>query len=145
MTQTNKKVKNAQESSIDGVKLKSLLEKSIYRYLRDQNMDFNYECNTFVLQQGFKPTKPFYRKIKGVMSMDLVKVRDMTYTPDFIVTLPNNKRLIIEAKGFKTDSYKIKIKLFRRLMEEVFDRNTFFAEVNSLSELKQVINSISND
>ena len=56
----------------------------------------------FVIWEGIKPTKPFYnRDIQTKMlKLDMGKMRDITYTPDFTFEYKNHL-IIIEAKGFE--------------------------------------------
>ena len=100
----NKKVRNAKEVVYDNIKFKSTLEERAYKFLKNSNVNFQYEPKTFTLQEGFTPTIPFYepngktviRKFtkKGID----YKVQSTKYTPDFIVTFPNVIG-IIEMKG----------------------------------------------
>lgn len=39
--------------------------------------------------------------------------------PDFLVTYPDGSEEIIEYKGFETEVYRIKLKLFRALFPEL--------------------------
>ena len=132
----NKKVVNAKTTLIGDIRFKSLFESRIYKFLKDNNYSFEYEPKKYILQKGFKPNIPFYRKTSKGFTQDSSKIRDTTYSPDFIVYLGNIK-LIIEAKGFKTDSYNIKVKLFRKLLEE--ENNVVFAEIKSIKELKTIL------
>lgn len=45
--------------------------------------------------------------------------RKMEYVADFRITYPDGQQLVIDTKGFKTDVYKNKLKLFRKLYPEV--------------------------
>lgn len=132
----NKKVVNSQTTFIGDIRFKSLLESRIYKYLKDNKYSFKYESDKYILQKGFKSNISFYRKTSKGFTLDKSKVRDITYTPDFIIKI-NNYTLIIEAKGFKTDSYNIKVKLFRKLIDTMV--NIVFAEITSIKELKTLL------
>lgn len=100
-----------------------------------------YEPTKFILVEGFRPTIPFYNRSKSrVFRKDMNKVRDITYTPDFII--PYNKiHFIIEAKGIENDTYPLKKKLFRKLLETM-DTPCMYFEVHTKRELLEVIKII---
>lgn len=58
----NKKIRNATQSSSEGITFKSQLEKSIYDTLLQQGFTPQYEPITFTLWNGFAPITPFYDK-----------------------------------------------------------------------------------
>lgn len=68
------------------------------------------------------------------------KVRDITYTPDFTI-FHNNTLFIIEAKGKENDTYPIKKKLFRKVLESTKIPCIYF-EVHTKKELLEVIDII---
>ena len=115
----NKKIRNARESVFNGFHFKSQLEESFYKTLVAAGLEPDYELTKFVLIEGFKPTVPFYNRSKSkVFRMDMTKVRDITYTPDFTI-LHNDTLFIIEAKGIENDTFPLKKKLFRRFLESM--------------------------
>lgn len=129
----NKKVKNATSVEYDGIKFKSKLELTIYKALREKGLNPLYECNKFILQEGFRPSKPYY--LKGVCpktANGYAKIIQITYTPDFTVEY-GDKILFIEAKGKQNDSYPIKRKLFLKYLESM--SNSYFMEVYSKKDL----------
>ena len=137
----NKKIKNARESVFNGITFKSKLEESFYKTLKAANLDPNYELMNFILIDGFRPTVPFYNRSKSkVFRLDMSKVRDITYTPDFTL-LYNDTLFIIEAKGIENDTYPLKKKLFRRLLESMKVPCVYF-EVHTKRELLEVIDII---
>ena len=137
----NKKIKNARESVFNGITFKSKLEESFYKTLKAANLDPDYELMKFILIDGFRPTVPFYNRSKSkVFRLDMGKVRDITYTPDFTL-LYNDTLFIIEAKGIENDTYPLKKKLFRRLLESMKVPCVYF-EVHTKRELLEVIKII---
>lgn len=129
----NKKVKNATSVEYDGIKFKSKLELTIYKALREKGLNPLYEYNKFILQEGFRPSKPYY--LKGVCpktANGYAKIIQITYTPDFTVEY-GDKILFIEAKGKQNDSYPIKRKLFLKYLESI--SNSYFMEVYSKKDL----------
>ena len=130
---TNKKVKNATSVEYDGIKFKSKLELTIYKALKEKGLNPLYECNKFILQEGFRPSKPYY--LKGICpktANGYAKIIQITYTPDFTVEY-GDKILFIEAKGKQNDSYPIKRKLFLKYLESM--SNSYFMEVYSKKDL----------
>lgn len=137
----NKKIRNARESTFNGITFKSKLEESFYKTLMAAGLEPDYELTKFVLVEGFKPTVPFYNRSKSkVFRMDMTKVRDITYTPDFTI-LYNDTLFIIEAKGIENDTFPLKKKLFRRLLESMEMPCAYF-EVHTKKELLEVIKII---
>lgn len=133
----NKKIKNATSAEYDGIKFKSKLEVTIYKTLKEKGLNPLYECNKFILQEGFRPLKPYY--LKGVCpktANGYAKIIQITYTPDFTVEY-KDKILFIEAKGKQNDSYPIKRKLFLKHLE--FISNAYFMEVYSKKDLLESI------
>lgn len=137
----NKKIRNAKESVFNGMTFRSKLEESLYKTLVAAGLEPDYELTKFVLMEGFKPTVPFYNRSKSkVFKMDMGKVRDITYTPDFTI-LYNDTLFIIEAKGIENDTFPLKKKLFRRFLESMEMPCVYF-EVHTKKELLEVIEII---
>lgn len=138
----NKKILGATSLVSNNITFKSKLEVTIYKELLRAGFNPKYEEQKFVIWEGIKPTKLFYnRDIKTKMlKLDMGKMRDITYTPDF--TFRYKKYLIIiEAKGFENDTFPIKKKLFRGLLEEMKTPVIYF-EVYTKKQLVQAIEII---
>ena len=135
----NKKIKNACTKSFNNIVFKSQLEVVIYKELLRAGFNPKYEERKFIIWEGLKPTKPFYnRDIQTKMlKLDMGKMRDITYTPDF--TFEHKGHLIIvEAKGFENDTFPIKKKLFRGLLEKM-ETSVIYFEVYTKKQLLQAI------
>lgn len=133
------KVINATSVEKDGIRFKSKLEARAYQILVSSGLSVNPSPESITLMSSFKPTIPFYkRKVKN-WELDTSVVRAITYTPDFIVN-HNGITYYIETKGFKTDSYNIKVKLFRKWLEG--QSNVHFSEIRSMRELNKLIEFI---
>ena len=78
----NKKVINATEVTINGVKYRSKLEARCAQILKETNISFEYEP----LKIEYIPTFEYYGE----------KYRAAFYTPDFLV----DNKYILEIKGF---------------------------------------------
>ena len=138
----NKKILGATSLVSDNITFKSKLEVTIYKELLRAGFNPKYEEQKFIIWEGIKPTKLFYnRDIKTKMlKLDMGKMRDITYTPDF--TFKYKKYLIIiEAKGFENDTFPIKKKLFRGLLETMKTPVIYF-EVYTKKQLVQAIEII---
>lgn len=91
---TNKKVRNATITIVDGVKFRSKLEAYMYGLLKRHGIKHEYEVEKFPLIPAFK-----FRN---------EKVLGAKYTPDF-----TGSDFIIECKGRPNDAWPIRLKLFK--------------------------------
>jgi hypothetical protein len=112
----NKKIRNATEITVDGIKFRSKLEAYTYKGLKSAGIEFLYEEVKFNLIDPFEYKADSYesKKKRGTNIKEFIpvsrKIRAMTYLPDFVDT---NKEWIIEVKGFENDSFPNKWKLFK--------------------------------
>ena len=118
----NKKVINATEVTVDGVKYRSKLESRCAQILKENNISFEYEP----LKIEYIPKFEYYGE----------KYRAAFYTPDFIV----DSKFILEIKGWKTDTYRYKKKLvlLKLLNDANYTKYRFF-EIKTITQLKQWI------
>lgn len=138
----NKKVQGAQAVTVDGINFKSKLEVFCYKKLKEHNIPFQYEGVKFLLFEGFKPNFHSYFPDKtGTMTIDVTKIRDTTYTPDFV-----GSNWIIETKGKANDVYPVKLKLFRKWLEGNSKYKMFLEPHNQAQVLQciEIIKQISN-
>lgn len=139
----NKKIKNATVIEYNKIRFKSKLEAAFYKLLIEAGFEPQYEQRTYLLWEGCKPTIPFYTKDKKtkLLKLEDTKLRNITYTPDFTFNY-NGRLIIIEAKGKENDTYPLKRKLFRGLLESLAPNNLLFFEVFSQKQLLQAIEII---
>ena len=128
----NKKIRNATAMTLsDGTKFRSKLELFTYNKLIEAKIDnFKYEEEKFVLQEAFEfPNESIEayertmdkHKVKQFAAIDH-KIRSMTYLPDFTQINEDKTRWILEVKGYGTDSFDLKWKLFKRhLIDNGYD------------------------
>ena len=118
----NKKVINATEVTVDGVKYRSKLESRCAQILKENNISFEYEP----IKIEYIPKFEYYGE----------KYRAAFYTPDFIV----DSKFILEIKGWKTDTYRYKKKLvlLKLLNDANYTKYRFF-EIKTITQLKQWI------
>ena len=118
----NKKVINATEVTVNGVRYRSKLEARCAQILKENNISFEYEP----LKIEYIPKFEYYGE----------KYRAAFYTPDFIV----DNKYILEIKGWKTDTYRYKKKLvlLKLLKDNNYTKYRFF-EIKTITQLKQWI------
>lgn len=143
----NKKIKNATPVDIDGIHFRSKMEARVYSILKENGFDIDYEKRTFDLLSGFYPTVECYdrhydRKQKSeTFGLSQDKVMAITYTPDFSIEI-NGILVLLEVKGKENDTYPLKKKMFRRLLEslkEMTGKRFIFIEVHTLRETRSVV------
>ena len=157
----NKKIRNAAQSSSNGITFKSQLEKNIYNTLLQQGFEPQYEFITFILWGGFKPITPYYDKetnkqrIKRLSdgtntcpSKMLIqktgKIIGIRYTPDFYFKY-NDLNVYIEAKGIENDVFYIKKKMFIKYLDNLYiekGEKSIYFEVYTKKQLLQAIEII---
>jgi hypothetical protein len=115
----NRKVINATISKYQNTFFRSKLESSVAEILDNLKIKYEYEQKKFILLPSFKFQES--------------TVRQITYTPDFIID-----DYIIECKGFPTDSWKIKRKLFMNILNNEYPNFRYF-EIHSVKELLNII------
>lgn len=146
----NKKIKNAEKRVYNNIQFKSDLEVSCFKKLEQAGLNPSYESETVTVWKGFKPSlsKTYApSKKRGVYNKDLSlqegKIRDITYTPDFVVVRGHHK-FYFDAKGFPNDVYAYKKKLFIAWMESQKDYECMFFEPHSVRQMTQAIDIINN-
>ena len=118
----NKKVINATEVTINGVKYRSKLEARCAQILKGNNISFEYEP----LKIEYIPKFEYYGE----------KYRAAFYTPDFII----DNKYILEIKGFPNEVYRYKKKLvlLKLLKDNNYTKYRFF-EIKTITQLRQWI------
>ena len=118
----NKKVINATEVTVNGVKYRSKLEARCAQILKENNVSFEYEP----LKIEYIPKFEYYGE----------KYRAAFYTPDFII----DNKYILEIKGFPNEVYRYKKKLvLLKLLNDVNYTKYRFFEIKTITQLKQWI------
>lgn len=114
----------------DGQTLKSNLELTMYKLLKEHKIPFEYEGQKFVIIEGFHSHTTSYERFlngKGDFKDRGDKnIPDMIYTPDF--TPPRTKPLswVIETKGRAMPDFSRTWKLFKKILfEEEMDTVLF--------------------
>lgn len=140
----NKKVINATPTVSNGIEFKSKIEVMVYNTLVQHGFEPQYEPITYVIWSGFRPTIPFYTRNEKTKQqiLNLRKLVDVTYTPDFYIEYKGLK-IIIEAKGFENDVWPYKFKMFRHLLEQQPDKDKYLIfEIFTKKQLLEAIEII---
>jgi hypothetical protein len=130
-------VRNARSKEVDGIKFRSLLEAFCYQKLKEAGINSDYEKKKFVLFEGLHYSNSRYEDNgkTGYNDKKEHKVRDITYTPDFVD--PKGK-WIIECKGYANERFPLKWKMFLKLLMDQGDPPVLFVPRNQ----KQVLETV---
>lgn len=130
----HRRVRGAKSKTVDGIKFKSLAEVMVYKTLLSKGVKPLYEQEVYTLSEGALCTVPFYTKNKfkrknhnietlsSTTCVDHRPLSPLVYTPDFTFDY-GNKHIIIEVKGFSTDSFIYRFRLFRLSLEQRSDKD----------------------
>ena len=124
----------------DGVTFASGLEKYMYLALREAKIKADYEGKTFTLIDGFEfETTSYERQSNGkgeFKDRGNKKILPIRYTPDFV-----SEWFIIECKGRANESFPMRWKLFKRMINISRPYVTLYKPQNQ-KECDQVIELI---
>lgn len=120
--QINKKVKNATKVVINNITFRSKLEAYTYTKFKEAGIYIEYESKRFELLPKFE----FQGK----------KIRAITYLPDFI-----GNNFIIECKGFKTDTWPLREKLFNYYLY-MHEPKTAFYVVHTQKQVDELVSQL---
>ena len=99
----------------DGITFASGLEKYMYLALKKAKIKAEYEGETYTLVTGFNfMTTSYERQSNGkgeFKDRGNKKILPIKYTPDFV-----GKKFIIECKGRANESFPMRWKLFKRMI-----------------------------
>lgn len=137
---SNKKVRNAVSKVYKGIKFRSKLELFTYKKLEEAGIKCLYEKKKYILMDGFhfeqESIEPSNKKAtKGEYINNADKVRDITYTPDFVDI---NGKWIIEVKGFANDVFPLKWKLFKKHLQDAGDPPVLYLPKNQGQVIKTI-------
>jgi len=114
-----RQITRAKKHVVDGITFASGLEVYCYRALIKAKIPNVYEGKTFELMEKFKfegflmdkgttQGKKVFKQMTG-------NIRNMSYTPDFVNL---DAGFIIETKGLRTPEFRMRFKLFLRLLHD---------------------------
>ena len=153
----NKKIKNTHPKEYNGIKFRSQLEVTTYKTLIENGFTPKYEEETFILWDGFIPSVPFYTKnsfkrknhnieiVSKFTCKDMRPLTSMIYTPDFTFDY-KGKHIIIEVKGFSTDTFVYRFKMFRASLEKREDKDKIeLWEIYTKRQLLECLEHLNNE
>jgi len=134
---TKGKYRNVNKKEVDGIQFRSKLEAHCYRALRDAGILADYEKHKYVLMTGFHyPNVRIEDNGKsGYRDKQTYKVRDITYTPDFVD--PGGK-WVIECKGFANERFPLKWKMFMEKLKQQGDPPALFVPRNQKQNIETI-------
>ena len=113
----------------DGITFASGLEKYMYEALKKAKIKAKYEGKTYELISWFNFTNTSHERCangKGdFKNRGGKKILPITYTPDFI-----GKGFIIECKGRANESFPLRWKLFKKLVNNRYPRVILYKPQN---------------
>lgn len=152
-----RRVRGSKAKVFNGLKFKSLAEIMVYKTLLSKGITPKYEEEVFFLLEGLLPSVPFYtknrfkRKNHNIEVLSPFTCKDnrpldsMIYTPDFTFDY-GGKHIIIEVKGFATDVFAYRFKLFRISLEGREDKDRFEVwEIHSKRQLLECLEHLKQD
>lgn len=140
----NKKIRNAKEVIEDGIKFKSIFERNAYLKFKEANLNAIYSNEKFKIFNEFilNNVNGFISSNKLKKTLLNMKVRGITYTPDFIIKTEKNY-YVIEIKGFRNDVYPVKLKFILNYLENLnIEQKKFFFEAKNLTDVIEIIKTI---
>ena len=127
----------------DGISFASGLEKYMYQALKKARIKAKYEGETYTLVNGFNfMTTSYERQSNGkgeFKDRGNKKILPIKYTPDFV-----GDKFIIECKGRANESFPMRWKLFKRLINIKQPYVTLYKPQNQ-KECDQVIELITKN
>ena len=113
----------------NGIQFASGLERYMYMALQEAKIDAEYEGETYVLQEGFMfDVTSHERQSNGkgdMINRGNKKILPIKYTPDFI-----GEDFIIECKGRANESFPMRWKMFKKLVNSKYPHVTLYKPQN---------------
>lgn len=120
---SSSKLKN-EAKIVDGIKFHSIAESRRYSFLKLMEKAGLIEC--FTLQPKFELVPKLLNHRHELKTFKEKNLRAMHYQADFMYVRTSDRQIIIEDyKGFPTDHYKVKLKMFLSIIND----DTIFREV----------------
>lgn len=149
---TNKKIQNAKAVTVDGMNFKSSLEAFCWKTIQENGLtDVKYEEHKFVLQEAFNfpnSCMASYNSIHKDANGKKYKIaeygevssniRAITYNPDFCMIKEDKTGFIIETKGWATDAFILKWKMFKKHLTDNGYNLSLFLPTNQKNVLEAI-------
>jgi hypothetical protein len=148
---TDKRLIKSESTRVDGIAFKSRLEAFMYVLLRDNNVKFMYEGESYELSPSFVFKNNYYARLssgKGdFINRGFKNVLNMSYKPDFVIN-HDDYMAVIETKGLPTEPFNMRMKLFKRLIHKMNIKCDVFVPQNQkecLTTIQIILNNINKD
>lgn len=119
MAKYDRRLIKSKKITIDGIEFASRLEGTMYKLLRDNNINFKYESESYTLSDSFLFNNNYHARLASgngeYCNRGFKKVNAITYKPDFVIR-HNDYYAIVETKGLPTESYNMRMKMFKALL-----------------------------
>lgn len=144
MAKYDRRLIKSKKITIDGIQFASRLEGTMYKLLKDNNINFKYESESYTLSDSFLFNNNYHARLasgKGeYCNRGFKKVNAITYKPDFVIR-HNDYYAIVETKGLPTESYNMRMKMFKALLNrQNIECDIFVPQTNA--ECLETINLI---
>lgn len=132
-----RQIVRSKKITIDGIQFASTLEGRMYSLLKEAGIKSKYEGKTYTVLAGFEYKSESYEKFqkRSLEMTNRPKVLEIKYSPDFV---GENEEWIIEVKGRANESFPLRWKLFKQLMQQR-DNPPILFKPSTVAECKQVI------
>lgn len=121
---SNQKIQNATKVEAYGIIFDSKLEQYMYALLFNSSIEFEHQ-KIYVVQKSFRYNNIFVREVKSII--------------DFYLPLHN---IIIDTKGFSTDTSKLKFKLLKSYLAHIEDCQPIIEIPKNRKEVELLIGEI---
>lgn len=101
---------NAKKVTIDGIVFASRAEGSYYQYLK--MMQATGKIKSFEMQKQYVLVDSFDHPSKRTKAGKPSKVSAIKFTPDFVITMPDGSKQVVDVKGMMSRDFPLRAKLF---------------------------------
>lgn len=140
-----KRQTNARKVVYDGIQFRSMLERNMYKLLKEAGIPFSYEEQRFEIDSGFISPHDSYERFmngKGVFMNRGGKVyKSSIYTPDFLPPVGEPLKWVIEIKGRSFPDFSRTWRAFKKMLLKK-DLNPVCFVPRDLQDCKETIKII---
>jgi hypothetical protein len=131
---------NSAKYLMDGIEFKSNLEGRMHELLKEAGIPNKYEGKEYVILEPISyPIECYERTPKRDAELkDKRRILAMKYTPDFVGPDPENPEFVIETKGFANESFPLRWKMFKHMVNNSGNAPMLFKPM-SVADCRQVV------
>lgn len=140
MYKKGKKKINSVKHTFDGINFESSLELRMHEMLKEAGIKNKYEGKRYILLDPLTYESECFEKTpkRDLELKDKRKILAMTYLPDFVGPDAENPEFIIEVKGFASESFPLRWKMFKHAIMAKENPPMLFKPM-SIADCKQVV------